>query len=71
MSQHFRDPETAARIEALGRSPVNPDLADAMKGKGGKRPPKVCKTCGKPLGPNHKPHDDTSHRARKMDRGAP
>lgn len=69
MSQHYRDPETAARIEALGRSPEHPDLADAMKGKGGKRP-KICQRCGKPLGPGHQKHKILGRStAEKMDRG--
>ena len=68
MSQHYRDPDTAARIQALGKSKVNPDVEAAMRGKKGKRP-KVCKTCGEPVDENHIPHDDTNHRAREMDQG--
>ena len=68
MSQHYRDPDTAARIQALtdrGPSKVNPDVEAAMRGKKGKRP-KVCKNCGEPINENH---DDTNHRAREMDQG--
>jgi len=68
--QSYRDPDTAARIQALGPSRVNPEVDKAMRGEKGKRPPKprICKTCGKPLGPNHKPHAGRST-AEKMDRG--
>ena len=70
MANMYRDPDTARRIQALGPSKVHPDLDAAMRGKGGKRP-KTCPTCGKALGPNHKPHDNSNRRAREMDQGRP
>jgi len=44
-------------------SKVNPDVDDAMRGKGGKRPP--------PPPPETEPGDDSDHRAKKMDSGLP
>lgn len=71
--QSFRDPETAARIAALGPSKKNPDVEAAMRGEKGKRPakPKICSKCGKPLGPNHKSHIQGRSTAEKIDRGEP
>jgi len=66
MSQHFRDPDTAARIQALGPSKVNPDVDKAMRGEKGKR--EYCPDCEKEVPSPHK-HDDTNHRAREMDQG--
>ena len=68
MANTHRDPDTAERIKALGRSREHPDLEDAMKGKGGKR--KICPTCGEPLDERHNPHrDETTRRAELMDKG--
>ena len=69
MANMYRDPETADRISRLGPSRVNPDVEAAMMGKKGKRPPKICPTCGEPMDELHVPHDDTTHRAEMMDRG--
>ena len=69
MATMYRDPATADRIKALGPSKVNPDVDAAMRGKKGKRPKKVCPECGEPLGPNHKPHDDSDYSAKMMDQG--
>ena len=64
MSQHYRDPDTAARIQALGKSKVNPDVDKAMRGEKGKR--EYCPDCEKEVPSPHK-HDD--RRAREMDQG--
>jgi len=49
MAQHFRDEETARRIEALGPSRVRPEVSGFEKtlGRGGKRPEESCPACGK------------------------
>ena len=54
------DPDIQARIKALGRSKVNPDVEKAMMGEKGKRP--VCETCGQEI-------EDDTVRAEMMDRG--